>query len=472
MQKQTYKSILSCAVLGLLGFTTACGQTSSVTDCGEGDTVLVGNERYCVYRQELIIEGFDCPPQMSFHEVPGGAVCSPKGPGEPLPEQVQEPFGPVMEPDPGICANPPCEVMMPLDMGGPEVFVDAGLDMGGGVEGVEPRLDMDLLPFEQPTRESDPALFGQPVPLSDTMFRRVARSEKMACLITDADVMSCWGAWRNDERSGLITDVFNDLLVGVRGRSQVVVGQDRLCAASTEQPGTECLRFDDQGAGLWVLAEGVLPGDVELTMHHKSGRLGTLCGLDESSGELSCIAMTEEDEVLRALTRMEFLSMVRFKQFSVEQVQTSGAEIFACGITTQDAVICASTPTQGQMSQAESRSDHTYTEVFVGERDGETVVTARRATGEVDVWRGRLDFEPLPGPTGTFVELYSAFCGLQNDQVVCWDDVAAPGRMGPPTLSVLYPQHPRHFDIALDATDGGVHWCAISLDGELTCSAF
>ena len=462
-----YNSGVWTVMLACVALMSACGQSTSLVDCGEGETHLVGNDRYCVYQQELIIEGFACPPQMSFHEVPGGAVCSPHGAGEPLPKPLQEPFTQTV--DPPICENPPCDVVMPgVDMA---PSFDLGLDMG--VEGSEPNTDMGGAAWIEPERDPAPELFGQPVPDGSTMFRKIARSETMACLISETNVMTCWGTWRKGAQAGLITDVYNDRLQGVRDVQGVAVGLDRVCmhqAGGAVAPST-CWRFDDDAQGLWVLDEDVLADTGQISMHHQEGRLGTLCGLT-AAGELRCEATTQDSGVIDALGRMEFLGMASFDQFSVEQVRNSGGEYFACGLTTQDAVLCAMTPAQGVTSQQVTQSDHTYTEVFVGERGGETVVTARRDTGVLDVWKGRLVFEPLQPPAGTFVELYSAFCGLQNDQVVCWDDVAQVGKERAPVVTVLYPEHPRVFDMALDAPDGGAHWCAISLAGELTCSAF
>lgn len=456
--------VLACATL-----LVACGQTTSVVDCGEGEVYLVGNDRYCVYTQELIIEGFSCPPQMSYHGVPGGAVCSPNGSGKPLPKELEEPFTQPVTP---ICDNPPCDTMPEFDL---SPSFDLGQDMG--VEGRVPGTDMSSIGWVEPVRDPAPELFGQPVPDSTTMFRKVARSESMACLISETDVVSCWGTWQKGGQTGLITDVYNDRLSGVHNVQGVAVGLDRMCMKSkglgpnSALETSTCWRFDDDAQGLWVLNENVLADTSQISMHHQEGRLGTLCGLT-SSGELRCEAVTQDSGVIDALGRMEFLNMANFKKFSVEQVQKSGGEYFACGLTTQDAVLCATTSEQGMMSQADTKRDRIYTDVFVAERGGETVVTALRESGELDVWKGRLTFDPLQPPAGTFDELYSAFCGLQNDQVVCWDDVAQVGQVRAPVVTVLYPEHPRHFDMALDVTDERVHWCAISLAGALTCSPF
>jgi hypothetical protein len=449
---------LCAGVLAYAALLAACGQTTSVVDCGEGEVYLVGNDRYCVYSQELIIEGFECPPQMSYHGVPGGAVCSPNGSGKPLPKELEEPFTQPVTP---ICDTPPCDVMPKFDLG---PSFDLGQDMG--VEGSAPKTDMSTVGWIEPGRDPAPDLFGQPVPDGPTMFREVSRSESMACLISETDVMTCWGTWRKGAQSGLLTRR------SVREVQDVVVGLDRGCLHQSGEGGQHrCWRSDDDAQGLWVLNEGLLAETSQISMHHQADRLGTLCGLT-ASGELRCEAVTQDSGVIDALGRMEFLSMASFKQFSVEQVQRSGGEYFACGLTTQDAVLCATTPEQGMMSQGATKNDHTYVEVFVGERGGETVVSARRATGELDVWKGRLGFEVLQPPAGTFDELYSAFCGLQNDQVVCWDDVAEVGKVRAPVVTVLYPEHPRDFDMALDVTDERAHWCAISLDGVLTCSPF
>ena len=57
-----------------------CGQSASAgdaPDCGQGETLSEGGESLCVYRQEIIEEGFDCPPSASYqHDFSGGVVCS------------------------------------------------------------------------------------------------------------------------------------------------------------------------------------------------------------------------------------------------------------------------------------------------------------------------------------------------------------------------------------------------------------
>lgn len=61
----------------ILSTGSGCSETLDET-CGRGEPLEANGETYCIYRQEIIEEGFDCPQdlQASF-QFEGGTVCAP-----------------------------------------------------------------------------------------------------------------------------------------------------------------------------------------------------------------------------------------------------------------------------------------------------------------------------------------------------------------------------------------------------------
>ncbi len=48
--------------------------------CGEGDEITLDAQQYCVYRSELIIEGFMCPNNLQRHDLSGSGLVVCGGP--------------------------------------------------------------------------------------------------------------------------------------------------------------------------------------------------------------------------------------------------------------------------------------------------------------------------------------------------------------------------------------------------------
>ena len=459
MKRVDLSARLHVALTALIALAlSACGQTNSaIVDCGEGETRLIGNERYCLYSQELIIEGFSCPSGMSHHDVPGGVVCSPGSSGESLPDVLQEPFEPMMIDPPEVCPDPPCE-MTDLDMGS-----------GTSEEGELWQGDMSGIEYPDPARAVGGSMIDEPLPFSTTTFQRVTRSEGLACVVTEDDVGVCWGRWsRADGRSGVLPNY-----PGERGVGEIVAGTDRVCmrrAAAAD--GTTCWRYDEQGA--WVIAEGILPGVSSLSMHHEGGREALVCGRD-GSGALQCADVTEETALRGDLEGLGYLPSKRVDHFRIDAVARQTSDL-SCAVIPGGQVEClASRPATIALTFTPQPGESPFEEVYVSERGGEAVVMARRQSGELSAWvRAQGDLQALTAPSGAFIELYSALCGLRDEEVLCWDRVASEGKRGEPTTSVLYPEHPRSLQIAAPSgpNDTARHFCAISLDGELTCSSF
>lgn len=145
--------MLASAAL-LLGAQGA-GCAAQDASCGAGEERIVEDERYCLFEQQLIIEGFECPAQMVSHEVPGGVVCGPSGgPGgsvQELPDALQDPFDDVL---------PWC----------------LGEDCGLSVQ--------------------EPAI---PVATRRDEFKAVYRSASYACVVDDSNKARCFGPGVGDD---------------------------------------------------------------------------------------------------------------------------------------------------------------------------------------------------------------------------------------------------------------------------------
>jgi hypothetical protein len=134
MRRTTGRVIAIAATLT----TWACGPTteSPEADCGEGSRAEIDAQEYCVYRQELIIEGFSCPDGMQLHELPDFdlTVCGGSQGFEMPPEHVEdigERYGtPEVENNP---TNNPvqCAAVPTCDAGEDEVDLTACAAAGG-----------------------------------------------------------------------------------------------------------------------------------------------------------------------------------------------------------------------------------------------------------------------------------------------------------------------------------------------------
>ena len=85
------KRIILTAGLGLLAAATACGPTETELACGAGVNAEVNDASYCVYKQELIIEGFECPQGLNRFDIEdaGLTVCG-ENPMRPPIEHIEE----------------------------------------------------------------------------------------------------------------------------------------------------------------------------------------------------------------------------------------------------------------------------------------------------------------------------------------------------------------------------------------------
>ena len=76
----------------LMGASAGCSEPLDET-CGRGDALEVDGQTYCVYRQEIIEEGFDCPQDLqSGFQFENGVVCGPSNSNQ-LPPPVEEYVG-------------------------------------------------------------------------------------------------------------------------------------------------------------------------------------------------------------------------------------------------------------------------------------------------------------------------------------------------------------------------------------------
>lgn len=70
-----------------LALGSGCSDTLDET-CGRGESLEVDGDTYCIYRQEIIEEGFDCPQNLqSDFQFEGGTVCAPSNN---LPPEVED----------------------------------------------------------------------------------------------------------------------------------------------------------------------------------------------------------------------------------------------------------------------------------------------------------------------------------------------------------------------------------------------
>lgn len=83
------KRIILTAGVALLA--AACGPTETNLECGAGVAADIQEASYCVYKQELIIEGFECPPGLNRHDLEdvGLTVCG-ENPMRPPLEHIEE----------------------------------------------------------------------------------------------------------------------------------------------------------------------------------------------------------------------------------------------------------------------------------------------------------------------------------------------------------------------------------------------
>lgn len=156
-----------------------CSTSDTDVDCGEGTARTVDGQTYCLYQSNLIIEGFECPNQMTPHEVPNGMVCSPNSD---LPDDLIDPFDPM---DPWCVAN--CDVIT----------------------------------------DPDPISNVQPTPTNASDFQRVYRQRDYACVIDKNNKALCWGP------------AFNGMLTARPQRfdniEQLALGNFFICTLNTNQ---------------------------------------------------------------------------------------------------------------------------------------------------------------------------------------------------------------------------------------------
>lgn len=127
---------------------TGCPEGDNGLDCGTGEAASYDGEDYCVYRQELIIEGFSCPMGLARHDFEGFALCG-GPPMLPPPArnhfqmqygawQVQEDMGHPGAIDAGKpqvdFGLPPGDDAGATDAGSPQLDAGSPADMGGAID--------------------------------------------------------------------------------------------------------------------------------------------------------------------------------------------------------------------------------------------------------------------------------------------------------------------------------------------------
>ena len=398
------------ALITSLALLSACGQRNdSFTDCGGGETQLIGNDRYCVYSNALIIEGFDCPVQMSYHEVPGGVVCSPNPSGEDLPGTIKDPFD-----------------LVPV--------------------GVDPVMTPPgkLYPVAE-----DPDLFGQPDPDGD-VFDEIYRSKGYACAVDGMSAASCWGP-KLSMAGSMLPDVIADV-------AQMALAEDALCVLDSNKDAT-CY-----GNVTWTL-----PPTPHQYRHISLHDDGVFCGIKEGSMELECVG---QPELVRQLEQQGFANVNEaFRAFDVRHAE-AGPSPFACGVLRDGRIKCnidgveAMTDATHSYEKVAVIRDASSGEVHMAGLIDSGEVDLWRGASFVQDPGSWFSLDGLP----RFDELHSAYCGKPRfgSEVVCWQDVF--DQVTGPRVTTTLKSDTRAMAQSWDAS--GVRWCAILTDGELECSDF
>ena len=398
-------------ILAAGGVLSSCGQRNDeFVDCGPGETTLIGNERYCVYSNALIIEGFDCPVQMSYHEVPGGVVCSPNPSGQDLPGPIKDPFE--LDPVTGDPVQAPPGKLYPV--------------------------------------ASDPDLFGQPQPSRD-VFEKIYRAKGYACAVDGAKAASCWGP-KLASMAGTIPDVLTDV-------EHMALAEDALCVLDASGDAT-C-----HGEVTWTLP--ATPHDYRHISLHDDG---VFCGLKASTSALECVG---DGELFSLLEREGFANAGKsFSSFDVRRADVTDLRSYACGVLGDGRIECvvdgerAVTDGAHLYTDVATLYDASSDQVRLSGllEDGE--VDLWYGVAFVQGPSSWFSLEDSP----RFETMYSAYCGKRQvgEEVVCWGEAFAQPATSRFTTTLR--SGTRTMAQSWDAS--GVRWCAISSDGELECSGF
>lgn len=400
--------ILAATLLaGALTTLGACGD--DFVNCGAGQAREIDGERYCVYSNNLIIEGFKCPSSMLPNEVPGGVVCAPSDhSGSGLPEPLKAPFDDTVP----WCVGDNCQP--PPDFGPHELA---------------------------------------PVPRSQDDFEKVYRHADYACVINKDKEATCWGP-ALEAADSTLPKTLSDV-------SDLALNADSLCSISTF--GTPKCSYAGQdelySSGFFLrMIYRDITSDGEL-----------VCALGDYSKPLNILHCGHIDPARDLPPALRVQGMHGEMFYSVDITENISGRVQAiCGVREDLTVHCRS-----ELGEFTKMGVYEQVKHWGGGSGGIACArkSARDIGGPIECWRLD-DGMALPSPAGKFSQLYSAFCGFNAEaqEVQCWDQLRREAQLTPtpaPTTT-LYQGQPR--DFAIHMTLDELRWCAITLQGQLVCT--
>lgn len=306
-----------------------------------------------------------------------------------------------------------------------------------------------------PADPVDPTTVGtphedQPIPLNEDDLVKVYRYADYACAINKDQEATCWGPAIDDGRVIIPTDLKN-----VR---ELALGRDFICTIE----GSGVLCYTGSATPTYI------PGFMSrMTYRNISTDDNFVCAQGDYVSPFDLLHCGD------VRYGAEFGSMVQnmigepFSDVTIaENAMGRGAKV--CGLRKDGAVYCSG-------RDRELKKVGPYKQVMHHGSESGGKACAIRTSGEVECWRAE-DGLASPAPAGRFSQLYSTFCGFNEDaqEVQCWEALRFSSIIQPPPdpvpTTTLYKGRPRSF--AIELARNTPYWCAISPQGSLACTDF